>query len=127
MDLIRAGRALLFRESPKQTFHLFFILTDPDGSPPRVVAVMVRTATKFTDETVLLEPGDHPFINRTSSVHYSSANVFRVNRLQKGFEERYCYLKEDMSQELLERVREGLAKSPFTVPAIRDYCADRFT
>lgn len=57
MEIVRAGRAILFRESAHAKPHLWFILTDPDGNPPRVVAVMLRTAQRFTDETVVLHSG----------------------------------------------------------------------
>lgn len=126
MEILRAGRTLLLRELPDSRPHLWLVLTDPAGTPPEVVAVMVRTATAFTDRTVVLSVGDHPFIRRPSSVHYSTATFFRVDAIQRAILRRQCHLREDMSPELLQRVRQGLLDSPFTVHAVRDYCRERF-
>jgi hypothetical protein len=67
MDLIAAGRTLLLRETPHAKPHLWLVLTNPDGNPEEIVAVMVRTHRAYTDATVVLEPGDHPFIHHRSS------------------------------------------------------------
>jgi len=37
-----------------------------------------------------------------------------------------CHLKEDMSGDLLARVRAGLLESPFTVNVLRDQCRKLF-
>jgi len=126
MELVRAGRALLLRETHDAKPHLWFVLTDPDGEPPRIVAVMVRSARRFTDPTLVLTIGDHPFVRHESSVHYSSARWFAVQALQKAFHDGHCSVQADMSPTLLARVREGLMKSPFTVNAVREYCGERF-
>jgi hypothetical protein len=87
---------------------------------------MLRTATHFTDKTLILHPGDHPFIHHPSSVHYSTARWFRIDAISRAIREGHCSLQHDMSCDLLQRVREGLIKSQFTVNAIRDYCNTRF-
>ncbi len=126
MDSIGAGRSLYLSERPGANPHLWFVLTDPHGNPPKVVAVMVRTSKTFTDETVLLEKGDHPFIVHRSCVHFSSAQRFRVDSIMRRAADGHCDLRADMSAQLLTRVRNGLRASPFTVHAIRDYCIERW-
>lgn len=126
MNILGAGRAVLWRPRDEPRFHLWFILTDPAGNPPTVVAVCLRSMRRFADETVVLHPGDHPFIRHESFVLYSTARRFRVDRLLRALEHGRCHLKEDMGPELLERVRAGLLASPFTVNAIRDACEALF-
>ena len=127
MDAIRAGTTLLLSESPGVKPHLWFVVTDPEGTPARVVAVMMRSAKRFTDETVVLKRGgDHPFVKHESSIHYSSARWFDISAIVKAMRNGRCHLKENMSPELLSRVRNGLLKSPFTVHALSDYCRTRF-
>ncbi|MBN1423538.1 hypothetical protein JXA88_03175 [Candidatus Fermentibacteria bacterium] len=87
---------------------------------------MLRTSQSFTDDTVILAPGDHRFVRHRSSVHYSTARWFSIQALQRAYESGHCSFQADMSGALLERVREGLMRSPFTVNAIRHYCAARF-
>ena len=63
MEIIRAGRSLLLSD-PKP--HLWFVLTDPERKNDRVVAVMISTVKHYSDPTLILEVGDHPFIRHKS-------------------------------------------------------------
>jgi len=110
MNVVGAGRALLLAEAPLYEPHLWFVLTDPEGNPPRVVAVMMRTVTKFTDPTVVLKPDEHPFIRHDSSVHYSTARWFSVAAITRAMSSGQCHLRPDMTEELLDRNR---ALTPF--------------
>lgn len=87
---------------------------------------MVVTARAYTDKTVVLEPGDHPFIQRQSNVDFGAAVLLKVDRFHDAITSEKCHLQPDMSQELLIRVRAGLRTSPRTIHAIRDYCAGAF-
>ncbi len=128
MEIIHAGRTLLLllHEIPQSKPHLWFVLTDPTEKLPEVVAVMVRTLRSFTDKTVILDVGDHPFIKHPSSVHYSTATFFRVDAIQHAIQCRQCYLREDMAEGLLQRVRQGLLDSPRTVNVVREHCRELF-
>ena len=126
MNVIRAGASLLLAEPPLYKPHLWFVLTDPLGKPPRVVAVMLRSVTRFTDSTLILKPGEHPFIRHDSAVHYTTALWLNVSAILGAMSDGRCHLKEDMTDELLQRVRNGLLASPFTVHALRDQCEDLF-
>lgn len=126
MDFVAAGRAFLLSEYQHQKLHLCFILTDPDCNPAKVVGVMVRTRKRFTDDTVILCPGDHPFIKHESAVHYSTADFFTVAKIVKCADQGHCHIQPDMTPELLRRVRQGLLDSPYTVRGVKDYCCSRF-
>lgn len=67
-------------------YHMFIVVTDPEPDSGRIVAVMVRTAKDYTDKTVILQKGDHPFIKHPSAVQYSSADIFSVSKIEKAFE-----------------------------------------
>lgn len=123
MYIIGAGKTFILHYPEP---HLWFILTNPKDSDNIVVAVMVRSVTRFTDSTVVLKDGDHPFIRHNSSVHYSTAKFFKKSSIIAKMKKGKCHLKEDMSCKLLKRVRKGLLDSPFTVNAIRDYCKKVF-
>ena len=105
MNIVGSGRVLLLAEAPLNKPHVWFVLTDPEGDPPRVVAVMVRSARSFTDPTVVLQPGDHPFIRHESSVHFSTARWFKVSAIMRAIESGRCHIQPDIMPELLKRVR----------------------
>ena len=69
---------------------------------------------------------NQPFIRHDSAVHYSSARWLAVAGLLMAMRVGNCHLKEDMSRELLARVRAGLLESPFTVNALREQCRKLF-
>lgn len=121
MSIVRAGSTLLLAEPPLNKPHLWVVLTDPD-SEGRVVAVMLRTATRFTDETLMLQPGDHPFVRHETSVHYSTARWFAVPALDDAMKRGRCHMRDEVSPELLARCCDGLLRSPFTVHAVAEFC-----
>jgi hypothetical protein len=122
MDLVCAGRCFFLAETPQDQRHLWIVLTNPDGNPPEVVAVMLRTAKHYTDPTVVLQVGDHPFISRPSSVHYSTAQRFRVSEIIRLSARQDCGIQPDLPKAVLAKVQAGLAASPYVVPSIRTYC-----
>lgn len=125
MDLIRAGRAILL-SGGRVPPHLWFILTDPEPNDGRVVAVMLVTARPHTDKTVVLVPGDHPFIRHESNVDYGAARFLPQGRLNDALASGRWHLQADMSATLLRRVREGLLTSQRVIHDIADHCRERF-
>ena len=77
------------------------VLTDPDPVTKKLVMVMVVSAQKFTDPTVLLEVGDHPFIRHRSHVEYKTAKPFPLSNLTAALGGGGMSIKEDMTPELL--------------------------
>jgi len=129
MDIIKSGKMILLRPRDNklpQDPHLWLVLTDLPKPNGLVVAVMVCTQTKFTDTTLILKEGDHPFIRHDTSVQYTSARYLQVFYIIREMGLGRCHLRPDMSKELLKRVQKGLIESPSTVTAIRDYCEKCF-
>lgn len=87
---------------------------------------MLLTQKSFTDKTVVLNDGDHPFVRHLSSVHYSTADYFYLKHIQRAVKKGLCHIKEDMTDDLLQRVQDGLLKSSRTPHTIRDYCESLF-
>lgn len=121
MDIIRAGGSVMLSEPPLYESHLWFILTSPDRAG-QVVAVMLRSARTYTDSTLVLDVGDHPFIRHPSAVDYATARWFTAAEVRAAFKSGRCHLNADMSPELLKRVRAGLLVSPRTVRVLSAAC-----
>ncbi len=127
MDIVNAGRTLYLSEFPGAEPHLWLVLTDPAGTPESVVMVMLRSAKEYTDPTLILDVGDHPFIKHPTSVHYSTAQRFSVSQISNALQKGECTLERDMSPNLLGRARKGLLLSPYTVNALRNQCESIFS
>jgi len=123
--VIGCRRALLLRWPSEPKPHLWIVITDPIGNPPTVAIVPLRTKRRHSDTTVVLDVGDHPFIRHPTVVHYSDLQVVRVSAILRCIRDRHAQLVEDVSEELLERIRNGLERSPFTVKAHLEYCLAR--
>ena len=126
MNVIAAGRTFLLPPGPDVPLHLWLVLTDPDPKTSEVAAVMVVTAKDYTDPTVILKAGEHPFIKHDSSVQFGTVQLLKCSLLAREMKKGRCHLKEDLKPEVLARVRKGLLQFPFTVRALRTYCEPRF-
>lgn len=126
MIVIGAGRAMLFRPPGDAAPHLWLVLTEPDGQSPKVVAAAVRTLRPYSDRTVVLQVGDHPFIKHDSTVDYGSARYFRVDKIVAAMKRGTCHLRSDLAPAVLGRVQRGLLESPHTIHEIKRYCRQRF-
>jgi len=122
---LRAGQSYLLKEPGIEKRHLWFILTDPDSRTNEVLAVKVVPAKEYTDKTLELFPGDHPFIKHKSCVDFSSARRFSQKQILKSVTKNLCHPKDPMSSTLLERARRGMLNSPHAVRFFQDYCRER--
>lgn len=117
--------AHLLEESPHP--HLWIVLTDPaDHEDDRVVAVPLTTKQEWSDPTVEIGPGEHPFVERPTAVRYSNAEFYPPQRLIRAVLTGGAERRPDLSGELLERVRRGLLASPQTPDRVREFCRPLF-
>jgi hypothetical protein len=96
--------------------HLHFILcTLPDGS---VVVAHFTRRRAYTDDTCVIQPGDHPFVKNETIVRYDQAYVCPAANLASL--ERIIIRKlEPLSGELLARILRGALSSPQTSDKIK--------
>lgn len=111
--------------------HLFVLLTEPSGKPlGSVVVNLTSYKSDFeSDTTVVLEEG-HSFIKKKTVVNYRQAHFIDVTQLEaklKDPDDQASLHKEQIcSQEFLEKLQQGLLKSPNTNPKLVAYCKDKF-
>ena len=126
-ELIYPGTCILLPKPRQDIKHLWVVLTKPEGEPAQVVIVNLTTRRQGSDTTVVLKPGDHRFIRQETVVNFSDARFDPVGPLEKISELVGYEFDDDCSDELLQRIREGLLHSPFTPKNILAYCKSRFT
>lgn len=127
---IRPGITFHYKEDSSDKFHLYIVVTEPDDINGNVCIVSVNITTKRNrglgaDKTVVLEVGDHPFINRSSVIVYRMAAFFSVETLISHINQRRT-LGQELDAELLKRIQKGLLDSEFTPEEIREYCENIF-
>ena len=97
--------------------HLHFILSRlPDGS---VILAHFTTRRTYTDDTCVIQPGEHPFVKKETIVRYDQAYVCPAANLASL--ERIIIRKlEPLSGELLARILRGALSSPQTPDKIKN-------
>jgi hypothetical protein len=98
------------------TPHLHVVVTEPFGNPEVVVLVNLSSCKgfPFEDRTTMIRPGDHPFVERESYIPYDYAKKVRLDVITRKLEERKAERREDLSEQLLTRITDGLMRSPRT-------------
>lgn len=98
--------------------HLFVILNKPKdfaGYKNSSVLVNISSIRKAPyDDTCILEPGSHPFINQRSYIAYRHARVDREESLIQKVNALLFTPHEPLDDELLEQIHNGLYESPQT-------------
>lgn len=104
IDDLYPGTTFHYRKDSYSPAHLHIILTDPDTVNGTLVVVTVNLTTRRntlrgTDTTVVLDSGDHSFIERTSVISYRDAEFFQAQKLLRYINEERC-LDDDLDEEI---------------------------
>jgi hypothetical protein len=95
------------------TPHLWILAAGPfaDG---QVVLVSITTLRRGKDQTVVLQPGDHPFVQHPSCVFYQDAMIVQAARLEEWIAGEIATPLAPCSAKLLKLVCDGFGASEFT-------------
>lgn len=115
MAYVPYKKGTLLIPSGPQGNHLFAILTDvnADGEHLLVSVTSIKENQKY-DVTCTLTAGEHPFIKHPSFALYRLADVQKAEKLVRMVEGWVYRPHQDISDDLLARLSEGVVKSPFT-------------
>ncbi len=109
---------MLIPSGPGTKMHLFAILLDPIkvdgyGSQPQVLLASVMSIKPgiILDDSCLLGPGDHPFIEHDSFVDYRYTRLETAQHIEGRIDDGVYVLKEPCSPELIRRIIQGAMKS----------------
>ncbi|MFN0104933.1 MAG: hypothetical protein ACKV2U_22970 [Bryobacteraceae bacterium] len=100
--------------------HLWVLLADPTEDGISVI-VSVTTLRHNADKTVILQPGDHPFIRHPSFVLFADSQFVSTVDLGKWIETGFAKPHQPFSSKLLKDVLEGVMASDFTPRKIIDF------
>jgi len=108
------------------TPHLWIVVTQPDVETHLCAIVSVTTLRNSKDQTVILRPGDHPFIRHESTIFYGDAMIVDVRRLQAEISAGLAVAREKCPGATLRLVQDGAVASPFTRPRFLRFCREQW-
>jgi hypothetical protein len=121
---VYAGRTFIFAHKAGGIPHLWIVVTEPSGTPAEVVIVALSSEEPGKDMTVRLNVGEHAFIRKPTIVFYLDAHIKPVDDIVSAVRNAEATFHDDCSEELLERVRQGLLDSPATPRRVKAYVRD---
>ena len=89
--------------------------------------VNMTTQRDYSDTTVVLHIGEHPFIKHPTIVNYQDARIVKVANLIAAYHSRLFKPQAPFSMEILQKIRKGIFDSPLTPEKIKTYCRTQFT
>ncbi len=117
--MLECGGTFLTGDGEEDNFHLWVIITPVNEG--EVVTVCVVTAHKKSEQLVVLNCGDHPFIQHKSVIAYRFSKIRMVSDIEELLAKGMARKREPVSPELLGRIRAGLVDSDFTPNHVRAF------
>ena len=104
---------------PQRSRHLWIIATEPVND--RAVIVSVTTLRHNVDQTVVLQKGDHPFIEHQSGVFFGDSRIVNITLLAEQVEDGYVSNHHPCDPWLIDEIAMGLRASPLTPKKILNF------
>lgn len=109
------------------TPHLWIVVTQPESQTHLCAIVSVTTLRNSKDQTVILRPGDHPFIRHDSTIFYGDAMIVDARRLDAEIVAGLALVNARCPAATLKLVQDGVGASPFTRPKVLRFCKDQWS
>lgn len=114
-----AGATLLMPSGPGHDpgrNHLFVLLSQPVGRGREVLLVSLSSIRpgQHHDPACTLQPGEHPFVKKPSFVFYARTTCLTEKQLAEDVQNGGFTPQAMVTDELLDRIRQGLLNSRFT-------------
>lgn len=121
-----AGDTFILTHATGPTPHLWVILWGPEGEADSFIMVSLSTMKPHSDRTVLIQVGEHPFIQHDTCAVYSDLRKTTAAKLQQIEALRQLARRDKASPALLEKLRNGLFASARTPNAMREMAQGQF-
>jgi hypothetical protein len=120
------GDTFILLRATGSTPHLWVVLWGPAGAADAYLVVSLSTLRRHSDRTVILQAGDHPFVQHDTCAVYADARRTTAAKLRQALANREAIAREPAGAVLLERLRSGLLRSPYTPDALREMAVEEF-
>lgn len=105
---MQPGDAFKFKGLP----HLWVVVSDPVVDPDELLIINMST-DRGIDDSCILMPGDHPFVQHRTCMRYDRARTRRNADLDRLLSSGEIILDERVSDPVLQRIRQGAAISDY--------------
>ena len=107
------------------TPHLWIVLTQPAGDPARVLIASCTSRKPWSDDTILLDRGDHPFIRHETVIAYTEVRIVEVRVIEFQLGVGKIARKERMRRAVLDRVVRAVLNSTNTAAKFKQFILDQ--
>ena len=119
------GNTFINKSQPNLPEHLWMIISYVKQPLNEVVIVNFTTFDNKKDSSCVLDKGEHPFVKHRTSVNYYEARIVSSEKLTQLESYGLITRKEDLDDEVLAKILEGAATSPFLKLGIRKFLEDQ--
>lgn len=117
--MLSCGDTFLTGDGDEDNFHLWVIVTPANQG--EVITVCVVTAHKRSERLVVLNQGDHPFVQHESVIAFRHSRIRSVSDIEELLHAGTAKRRDPVSPQLLARIQAGLVDSDFTPNGVRAY------
>ena len=91
--------------------HLWIVISDPGKNPDRVLLVSMTSYDVDKEDVCLIDAGEHPRVKHKTCICYKPARATSLENLRRLRDTGYLAIQEQVSRELLQRIRRGVSLS----------------
>jgi hypothetical protein len=121
---LKCGDTFLLPKSSNDTEHLWIVITEPDANGESV-CVNITTRRSYSETTVVLQPGNHPFIAHESVIFYADARIIKLKNVEMALNAAVkkfaCVSKDPCGADLLRRIQAGMIASKQAKKGVKEY------
>ena len=117
--MLALGDTVLIPKPGQDKSHLWALVTAGNPQSGEVIIVNFTTERPHSDKTVVIQPGEHRFVDRPTVVFYSDARFTALASLEAAVNQGIANQHDRLNPALLKRVQAGLLASPLTPMKIK--------
>ena len=99
--------------------HLWVLVTAVNPQSGEVIIVNFTTQRPHSDKTLVIQPGEHRFVDRPTVVFYADARFTQLASLDAAVNQGIANQHDPLAPALLALVQAGLMASPLTPAKIK--------
>jgi hypothetical protein len=117
--MLALGDTVLLPKPGQDQSHLWVLVTAMNPQTGEAIIVNFTTERPHSDRTVVIQPGEHRFVDRRTVVFYADARFAKLTLLDAAVNHGIAIQHDPLTPALLKRVQAGLLASTLTPTKIK--------